>query len=98
LAAQPSKKRGRLRLENPRRRTCPDEKREIQRAIREQVNKDCALILTTGGTGVALRDVTPEAVAGDFRSRAAGFGEMMRMESMKSQKTPSSAQSSRGRG
>src|SRR2546430_17325498 len=39
----------------------PDEKREIQRAIREQINKNCHLILTTGGTGVALRDVTPEA-------------------------------------
>jgi molybdopterin adenylyltransferase len=40
----------------------PDEKREIQRAIREQINKGCNLVLTTGGTGVALRDVTPEAV------------------------------------
>jgi molybdopterin adenylyltransferase len=40
----------------------PDEKRDIQRAIREQVNKGCHLVLTTGGTGVALRDVTPEAV------------------------------------
>ena len=40
----------------------PDEKREIQRAIREQIAKGCHLILTTGGTGVALRDVTPEAV------------------------------------
>ena len=32
----------------------PDEKRDIQRAIREQINKGCQLILTTGGTGVAL--------------------------------------------
>src|SRR5213596_2932989 len=40
----------------------PDEKRDIQRAIREQVAKGCELLLTTGGTGVALRDVTPEAV------------------------------------
>ena len=32
----------------------PDEKREIQRAIREQIGKGCQLILTTGGTGVAL--------------------------------------------
>src|SRR5688572_31112932 len=40
----------------------PDEKRDIQRAIRELINKGCALVLTTGGTGVALRDVTPEAV------------------------------------
>ena len=39
----------------------PDEKRDIQRTVREQIAKGCALILTTGGTGVALRDVTPEA-------------------------------------
>ena len=39
----------------------PDEKREIQRAIKEQIAQGAQLILTTGGTGVALRDVTPEA-------------------------------------
>jgi len=61
----------------------PDEKREIQRAIREQVNKGCALVLTTGGTGVALRDVTPEAVREIAVRELPGFGEMMRMESMK---------------
>jgi molybdopterin adenylyltransferase len=61
----------------------PDEKREIQRAIREQVNKGCHLILTTGGTGVALRDVTPEAVKEIALRELPGFGEVMRMESMK---------------
>jgi molybdopterin adenylyltransferase len=61
----------------------PDEKREIQRAIREQVNKGCELILTTGGTGVALRDVTPEAVREIAVRELPGFGEVMRMESMK---------------
>ena len=35
----------------------PDEKRDIQRAIREQIAKSCHLILTTGGTGVAVRDL-----------------------------------------
>ena len=60
-----------------------DEKREIQRAIREQVNKGCELILTTGGTGVALRDVTPEAVREIAVRELPGFGEVMRMESMK---------------
>ena len=40
----------------------PDDKQDIQRAVREQVARGCQLILTTGGTGVALRDVTPEAV------------------------------------
>ena len=61
----------------------PDEKREIQRAIREQINKGAQLILTTGGTGVALRDVTPEAVREMAIRELPGFGEVMRMESMK---------------
>jgi molybdopterin adenylyltransferase len=61
----------------------PDEKREIQRAIREQINKGCQLILTTGGTGVALRDVTPEAVREIALRELPGFGEVMRIESMK---------------
>lgn len=61
----------------------PDEKREIQRAIREQIGKGCQLILTTGGTGVALRDVTPEAVREIAVRELPGFGEVMRIESMK---------------
>ena len=61
----------------------PDEKCEIQRAVREQITKGCYLILTTGGTGVALRDVTPEAVREIALRELPGFGEMMRMESMK---------------
>ena len=61
----------------------PDEKRDIQRAIREQLTKGCHLILTTGGTGVALRDVTPEAVREIALRELPGFGELMRMESMK---------------
>src|SRR5438045_5586820 len=61
----------------------PDEKREIQRAIREQIAKGCHLVLTTGGTGVALRDVTPEAVREIAVRELPGFGELMRLESMK---------------
>lgn len=61
----------------------PDEKREIQRAIREMISKGCNLILTTGGTGVSLRDVTPEAVREIAIRELPGFGEVMRMESMK---------------
>jgi molybdopterin adenylyltransferase len=61
----------------------PDEKRDIQRAVREQIAKGCHLILTTGGTGVALRDVTPEAVRELAARELPGFGEAMRMESMK---------------
>src|SRR5690348_8481925 len=55
----------------------PDEKREIQRAIREQINKGCSLILTTGGTGVSMRDVTPEAVREIAIRELPGFGEVM---------------------
>ena len=61
----------------------PDEKRDIQRAVRELINKGCALVLTTGGTGVALRDVTPEAVREMAVRELPGFGEVMRSESMK---------------
>ena len=61
----------------------PDEKSDIQRAVREQISKGCHLILTTGGTGVALRDVTPEAVREIAVRELPGFGEVMRIESMK---------------
>ena len=61
----------------------PDEKRDIQRAIREQIARACHLVLTTGGTGVALRDVTPEAVREIAVRELPGFGEAMRMESIK---------------
>jgi molybdopterin adenylyltransferase len=61
----------------------PDEKHEIQRAVREQIGKGCQLVLTTGGTGVALRDVTPEAVREIAARELPGFGEAMRMESLK---------------
>src|SRR6202167_3404545 len=61
----------------------PDERREIQRAVRELAAKGCHVILTTGGTGVAARDVTPEAVREIASRELPGFGEVMRMESMK---------------
>ncbi len=57
--------------------------RRIQRAVREQVVEGCHLILTTGGMGVALRDVTPEAVREIGLRELPGFGEAMRRESMK---------------
>ena len=61
----------------------PDEQREIQQAIHALIAKGCQLILTTGGTGVALRDVTPEAVRAIAVRELPGFGEVMRAESMK---------------
>jgi molybdopterin adenylyltransferase len=61
----------------------PDEKRDIQNAVRELIGKGCQLVLATGGTGVALRDVTPEAVREMAVRELPGFGEVMRAESMK---------------
>jgi len=60
----------------------PDEKPQIQQAIR-QLARECALILTTGGTGITTRDVTPEAVREIATRELPGFGELMRMESLK---------------
>lgn len=60
-----------------------DEKGDIQRAIRNLITQGCQLVLTTGGTGVALRDVTPEAVREIAVRELPGFGEVMRAESMK---------------
>jgi molybdopterin adenylyltransferase len=65
----------------------PDDQPAIQRAIREQVALGCHLILTTGGTGIALRDVTPEAVREIALRELPGFGEAMRMQCFK--RTPS---------
>jgi molybdopterin adenylyltransferase len=61
----------------------PDDKQEIQRAVRDQVAQGCHLILTTGGTGVTPRDVTPEAVREIGGRELPGFGEVMRRESSK---------------
>jgi molybdopterin adenylyltransferase len=59
----------------------PDEKQDIQQAVRKQLAQSCQLILTTGGTGVARRDVTPEAVREIGQRELPGFGEVMRRES-----------------
>ncbi|HEV2208340.1 MAG TPA: molybdopterin adenylyltransferase [Verrucomicrobiae bacterium] len=61
----------------------PDEVAQIQAAVREQIAQGCHLVLTTGGTGVARRDVTPEAVRGLATRELPGFGEVMRAQSMK---------------
>lgn len=59
----------------------PDDTERIREAIRSFSAQGCGLILTTGGTGVADRDVTPEAVRGIMRTEIPGFGEVMRMKS-----------------
>jgi molybdopterin adenylyltransferase len=59
----------------------PDEAVRIQDAVRALAAQGCHLILSTGGTGIALRDVTPEAIRGIMRVELPGFGEAMRMKS-----------------
>jgi len=61
----------------------PDDAARIQEAIRSFSQQGCGLILTTGGTGIAERDVTPEAIRAIMRVELPGFGEAMRAESMK---------------
>lgn len=65
-------------------RLVPDEQPEIERALRELADHDrCALIVTTGGTGPAPRDVTPEATAAVCGVLLPGFGEVMRAVSLR---------------
>jgi molybdopterin adenylyltransferase len=61
----------------------PDDAARIQETIRSFSQQGCGLILTTGGTGVGTRDVTPEAIRAIMRIEIPGFGEVMRAESMK---------------
>jgi molybdopterin adenylyltransferase len=61
----------------------PDDASQIQEAIRSFSQQGCGLILTTGGTGIGPRDVTPEAIRAIMRVELPGFGEVMRAESMK---------------
>lgn len=60
----------------------PDERRDIERALREQAAADVALVLTTGGTGFSPRDVTPEATIAVCDRMAPGIPEAMRAASM----------------
>lgn len=61
----------------------PDNLERIQETLRSFASQGCGLILTTGGTGIAERDVTPEAIRGVMRVELPGFGETMRSESRK---------------
>ncbi len=64
-------------------RLIPDEQAQISAALIELVDAGCALVLTTGGTGPALRDVTPEATLAVAHKEMPGFGEQMRQISLK---------------
>ena len=64
-------------------RLIPDEQAQISATLIELVQAGCCLVLTTGGTGPALRDVTPEATLAVAHKEMPGFGEQMRQISLK---------------
>lgn len=64
-------------------RLVPDDQATISATLIELVQAGCALVLTTGGTGPALRDVTPEATLSVAHKEMPGFGEQMRQISLK---------------
>lgn len=64
-------------------RLIPDEKDHISATLIELIDAGCSLVLTTGGTGPALRDVTPEATLAVADKEMPGFGEQMRQISLK---------------
>jgi molybdopterin adenylyltransferase len=75
-----------LALKNPLQfeaRLIPDEKERISATLVELVDAGCSLVLTTGGTGPAIRDVTPEATLAIADKEMPGFGEQMRQISLK---------------
>ena len=65
-------------------RLVPDERDAIEQVLRELADEaGCCLVVTTGGTGPAPRDVTPEATEAVCEKMLPGFGELMRRESLK---------------
>ena len=63
-------------------RLIPDEQATISQTLIDLVDAGCALVLTTGGTGPAPRDVTPEATLAVADKEMPGFGEQMRQISL----------------
>ncbi len=65
-------------------RMVEDEQGQIEAVLKELCDKEkCCLVVTTGGTGPAKRDVTPEATEAVCEKILDGFGELMRTESLK---------------
>ena len=60
----------------------PDEQDLIEKAMIEMSDGGCCLVVTSGGTGPALRDVTPEATEAVCQKMMPGFGELMRSVSL----------------
>jgi molybdopterin adenylyltransferase len=68
----------------PVKRVIPDERPGIEACLIECCERErCDLVITTGGTGPALRDVTPEATEAVCEKMLPGFGELMRATSLK---------------
>jgi molybdopterin adenylyltransferase len=66
-------------------RVVPDERPAVEAALRAMADEDgCALVVTTGGTGPAPRDITPEATEAVCERMLPGFGEAMRTASLRS--------------
>jgi molybdopterin adenylyltransferase len=63
-------------------RCIPDEQSLIEQTLKDLADADCDLIVTTGGTGPALRDVTTEATEAVCQKLLPGFGEQMRAVSL----------------
>lgn len=64
-------------------RVVPDEQNQLEQTMVELSDReDCCLIVTTGGTGPAVRDVTPEATEAVCQKMMPGFGELMRQVSL----------------
>jgi len=67
----------------PVKRVIPDEQDQVEQALRELCDEQsCHLVVTTGGTGPAKRDITPEATAAVCDKIMDGFGELMRSVSL----------------
>src|SRR5437660_12133097 len=62
--------------------TVPDDTERIKQTIRSFSQQGCGLILTTGGSGVGPRDVTPETIRAIMRADWPGFDEVISTESM----------------
>jgi molybdopterin adenylyltransferase len=66
----------------------PDDRPALEEALRRLADEEnCPLIITTGGTGPAPRDITPEATRAVLEKELPGFGEVMRMQSYRQVKT-----------
>jgi molybdopterin adenylyltransferase len=68
--------------------TIPDDMDSISAALKRFADElKCDLVITTGGTGISARDVTPEATRAVLERELPGFGEVMRMQSLAKVKT-----------